>query len=108
MKKFIGKVEALNLYLAGEDGILVFDGASEEVIDFCDIAISDYRDNADFQYMIDTVAADKPYVGVFESFVPVEPALSSLSAGGSVKITTTAPIVNHIAPQRDYAEAQCP
>lgn len=53
MKKFIGKVEAFNLFMAGEDGIIALDNATEEILSFCDICMAEYRDCETLQYMIE-------------------------------------------------------
>ena len=59
MKKFIGKVEAFNLFMAGEDGIIALDNATEEIISFCDICLAEYRDCGTLQYMIEDIQKDE-------------------------------------------------
>lgn len=53
MKKFIGKVEAFNLFMAGEEGVSVLDNTDENLISFCDLEMDDYRNNMNLQYLID-------------------------------------------------------
>ena len=53
MKKFIGATEALNLFMAGEDGIIALDNKTEEILSFCDICMAEYRDCGTLQYMIE-------------------------------------------------------
>jgi len=52
MKKFVGKVEAFNLFMAGED-VSVLDNTDENLISFCDLEMDDYRNNMNLQYLID-------------------------------------------------------
>lgn len=116
MKKFIGKVEAFNLYLAGQNDVLVFDNYEEVVYDFCDLMMFDYRDNNGLQFMVevDACGPDEPKNDdKCDSFIPtdgfarLDPSLLIPATGDTLTVTTTTPLVDTIR-QRDYAEAQCP
>ena len=68
MKKFIGKVEAFNLFMAGEDGIIALDNKTEEIISFCDICLAEYRDCDTLQYMIEDI--QKPEIEIQDEELP--------------------------------------